>query len=209
VHQEVQEKPKNHVIISGTGRTGSTFIVKILTKLGLETGFSPENLEENIFPECQAGLEMDIRMPDAPYIIKSPWICDYIDELLDNKNIHIEFAIIPIRDIRDVAQSRISVSNNRDIEKYKNPSDAPGGLWGTENPKRQEYILYQKLMKLILSLSAKNIPMIFIHFPKLTQDSIYLYSKLKPILKDIEYLEFENVFQNTVNLEFVDSFLRS
>ena len=69
-----------------------------------------------------------------------------------------------------------------------------------------QIILYQKLMKLILSLSAKNIPMIFIHFPKLTRNPIYLYSKLKPVFKNLDYRRFEDVFYDTVNITSVHSF---
>lgn len=31
--------PKHHIIISGTGRAGTTFLVQLLTELELDTGF--------------------------------------------------------------------------------------------------------------------------------------------------------------------------
>ena len=61
---------KNHIIISGTGRVGTTFLVQLFTALGLDTGFS--DLASDVFANCHAGMEWDIRHPDAPYIIKKP-----------------------------------------------------------------------------------------------------------------------------------------
>ena len=68
-------KPRRHVMISGTGRAGTSFLVQLLTNLGLDTGVTPEKmkLDEN----ARAGLEYDIRKADAPYIVKSPFFCDH------------------------------------------------------------------------------------------------------------------------------------
>lgn len=155
--------------------------------------------------QCRPGIGYQgTRSPLS--IIKAPLICDIVDEVLSNDELHIEYAFIPLRDIHDAALSRIAVSDHRDRERYKNPSDAPGGLWGTDNPDEQEWILYQKLLKLLIGLSARNIPVVFIHYPKLAEDPIYLFDKLMPILKGIEYQKFENFFQNTVRAELVHSF---
>jgi hypothetical protein len=67
---------KRHVIISGTGRAGTTFLVQLLTELGLDTGLTDSHTD--IFENCNAGMEKDLREPDAPYIVKSPFLCDYL-----------------------------------------------------------------------------------------------------------------------------------
>ncbi len=36
--------PRHHVVITGTGRTETTFLVELFTHLGLETGFSKDNV---------------------------------------------------------------------------------------------------------------------------------------------------------------------
>ena len=71
---------KHHVIISGTGRAGTTFLVQLLTALGLDTGF--DSPTSGIFENCRAGMEWDLRHPNAPYIIKNPWLCDYLHEIM-------------------------------------------------------------------------------------------------------------------------------
>ncbi len=82
---------RHHIIISGTGRAGTTFLVQLLTELGLNTGFP--NSQAQIDPNCNAGMEVDIRDPNAPYIVKSPWLCDYLDEVLGNRGIVIDHPV--------------------------------------------------------------------------------------------------------------------
>ena len=87
----------NHILITGTGRAGTTFLVQLLTLLGFDTGFTEKDFKTLIHPISLGGLEHDIRKPGPkPYIIKSPWICDYIDEIMLNKDIVIDHIIIPI-----------------------------------------------------------------------------------------------------------------
>ena len=79
---------RHHVVISGTGRSGTSFLVQLLTHLGLHTGYNEESVA---LPSIErAGLELDVRLSDAPYIIKSPWLCDYIGEVLSNPDIQID-----------------------------------------------------------------------------------------------------------------------
>jgi hypothetical protein len=49
---------KHHVIISGTGRAGTTCLVQVLTALGLDTGFA--DLTSAVHANCHAGMEWDI-----------------------------------------------------------------------------------------------------------------------------------------------------
>ena len=71
---------KHHLIISGTGRAGTTFLVQLLTELGLDTGFKDAFSE--FHANCNAGMEWNLRREDAPYVVKSPELCEYLDEVL-------------------------------------------------------------------------------------------------------------------------------
>ena len=64
--------PAHKVIITGTGRAGTTFLVRLLTELGLDTGYTRRNWSRDYFTHCDAGLEHDLAGPDAPYIVKNP-----------------------------------------------------------------------------------------------------------------------------------------
>ena len=64
---------ENKVVIGGTGRAGTTFLMKVLTYLGLNTGFSVEELDNHIDPETLGGLEVaGTEREKGAYFIKSP-----------------------------------------------------------------------------------------------------------------------------------------
>ncbi len=73
---------RHHLVITGTGRSGTTFLVELLTYLGLDTGFDPVSVRSGIDPVAHAGLERDIRSDDAPYVVKSPWFMEYAADVL-------------------------------------------------------------------------------------------------------------------------------
>ena len=184
----------NHAIITGTGRCGTTALIRILTHLGLDTGFSIE--EVNALKDAQPGLEFDPRLhpyEQMPYIIKSPIFCIDIRNYLSNKQMVIDHLFIPIRCLFQAAESRRRINKG------------DGGLTGTRSLKvgDQEEILLHRLYNLLLIASSKMIPVTFIKYPLLTVNSKYLYDKLKPILKDTKYTKFAEVFDQIIRPDLV------
>ena len=51
---------RRHLVITGIGRCGTTFLVELLTYLGLDTGFDPASVRSGIDHVARAGLERDI-----------------------------------------------------------------------------------------------------------------------------------------------------
>jgi hypothetical protein len=203
-----------HVVITGTGRTGTSFLVQLLTYLGLDTGFSPSKMV--LHADARAGLEYDIRATNPPYIIKNPDFCDYAEDVIQNrKDIIIERVFIPMRDLHAAAESRRHVFK---VAKAKLTQDqwakvetsprgsVPGGLWNGNDDFPQEIVLSEKHYKLTLALSDSDIPITLMRYPRIVRDSQYLYTKLRPILKEITYEQFEQVFNRTVRPEWVHSF---
>jgi len=192
--------PKHHLIISGTGRAGTTFLVQLLTQLGLDTGFS--DLTSGIYSNCNAGMELDITHPVAPYVVKSPHLCGEIEGLLDKGDIVIDCAIIPIRDLYASAESRREVSRQ-----WKNKeTPIPGGLWATINPRQQEAALATKMHLLVHALTKHDVPMIWLYFPRLVQDPDYLYGKLKSVLPGKNLEAFRLAFRAVSRPELVHNF---
>jgi hypothetical protein len=48
--------PRHHAVITGTGRAGTTFLVDLLTHLGLDTGYSTNTLDQFKYKNPRAGL---------------------------------------------------------------------------------------------------------------------------------------------------------
>src|SRR5260370_29541224 len=86
---------KDHLIIGGTGRAGTSLLVKYLTECGLETHISRNEKaywEEN----AMAGLEdLPLAGSDSPYVVKTPWLFECVDDLVKRKDIAIDAVIIP------------------------------------------------------------------------------------------------------------------
>ena len=186
-------------------------MVQLLTYLGLDTGFSPQRMA--LHSSSRAGLESDIRSEDSPYIVKSPWFSIHAEEVLQNrKDIIIDHVYIPVRDLHAAAESRryvtkVAKAKLDPAESDKVDSSAiPGGLWLTREESQQEVVLMNQLYKLVLALSNSTIPVTLLRYPRIVKDSRYLYEKLKPILKEITFTQFESVFNRTVIPSFIHSF---
>src|SRR5664280_3415476 len=188
-----------HVIISGTGRAGTTFLVQLLTELGLETGSSDS--KPRVYPDSDAGMERDIRHPAAPYIVKRPAFCDSLRAILRESEIVIDSAIIPVRDLYSAAESRRDVTRRNG-----NKEGLPGGVWKTADPEAQELVLAQQLYMLVHTLAEHDIPMIWLHFPRLVTDPEYLYKKVQSLFGLSDYPSFLKVFQRVSRPELVHDF---
>lgn len=207
---------RNHIIISGTGRAGSTFLVQLLTRLGFDTGFDSHTMQvlpktrdarcgsTDWFPIARAGLEMDIRHAQAPYIVKTPFLCDVADDVLAS-DVCIKRAIIPVRRFDAAAASRAYVqtltTGNADGEEK-----VAGGLWGTDEANNQAAILRQKFTTLIEALVRYDIPMTFLSYPRLVRDPDYLFGKLSFLLSNIDYPLFQMAFNGIVRPEWIHQF---
>lgn len=210
---------RNHVVISGTGRAGTTFLVQLLTKLGLDTGFDPDRLQESDYhATARAGLETDIRREVSNYIVKSPDFCNYADEVFERSDIVVDHVFIPMRDLDAAAESRRRVHKDtidqlslwqrirRLLPGHKKKT--AGGLRTRLVQSRDEVkvALQDSLYKLVLACSEQELPVTLMHYPTHTQNSRYTYNKLKPILKDIDFATFEAVFNEVANPDLVSSY---
>lgn len=174
-------KHMKRIIITGTGRAGTTFIMKLLTLLDYDTGFEKERVDDYIDSFSLGGLEHDIKKYIPYRIIKSPAIMNCFDIFV--KKYEIEKIIIPIRDLKEVAKSRINVS--------KNSKTGLGGLWGTKEYNKQQEVLEQKLLKFLVEVSKYYIPIVLISFERMFSDKEYLYRKLE---LDVDKNKFNEVY---------------
>ena len=185
---------RNHVLITGTGRAGTTFLVHLLTKVGINTGFDPENIESFIDQTSFGGLELGgIQESDAPYVIKSPELSLSLDIILQDEEITIDAVIVPFRPIKQVVASRLDVQ-----AKSGNffPNSVPGGITTGGGGTDQEHELYLRIERMLFSLSHTHIPVIFLAFPLLMHDKEYLHRKLVSVFPSIQYEIFSEAFDS-------------
>lgn len=169
------------ILVSGTGRSGTTFLIILYTLLGLDTGFDESNYENEIYSECNSGME---RGYNSPYsIIKNPEFIFQISEIISS-GIEIECVIIPIREYEKSARSRVSHGHNA------------GGLWHANNQEEQVNYYHKIMAEYLVNMVDYNIPTIFLSFEQMVSSPEYLYFKLRPTLKNISYDEFLVAYNN-------------
>ena len=164
------------ILITGTGRSGTTFLVKLFTILGYDTGFNKNNYVNYISKKCNSGLETYIY--DKFYILKNPNFIRDIESILNEYKEQIKQVIIPIRNYKDSAKSRESNG-------YEN-----GGWWGAYTVEEQEVFYYKLIAKYVYYMTKFDINTTFLDFDRMTTDKHYLYEKLKSIF-DEKNVSFE------------------
>jgi len=182
-----------HILITGTGRAGTTFLVQLLGHLGFDIG------NKEVHEETHCGLEHDLRKGNAPYVCKHPLFCEFAGDIFKSKEIEIEYILLPVRDLHDAAESRRYASKVYGF-------DAPGGLWGAKDRVTQEVALARRLYNLIYETAKTDVKIILMNFPLIVNDGNYLYGKLRPMLKDISLKDFTIVFNDIAHPEWVHDF---
>jgi hypothetical protein len=182
-----------HILIAGTGRAGTSFLVKYLTRLGLETKLSRNRDVIDWDDAAQAGLE-DVMRPNAsfPYVIKSPWSFQVIDEVLRRGDMQFDAVIVPMRDLTEAAASRTIVEMQamyRDLpwmgdlsRGWEYAGHTPGGVIYSLSPVDQARLLAVGFHQLLLRLVQAEVPLVLLEFPRLIEDAGYLVRKLLPVL---------------------------
>ena len=191
------DAPGHKIVITGTGRAGTTFLVQLLTRLGFDTGYTPETLQRDYFAHCSAGLEHDPEERNAPVIVKNPNLCDRLPAILRRGSIVIDHAIIPVRALEDAANSRIRVGGD---------GQTPGGLWGTGERQNQKAVLAGKFHELVHTLTVYEVAHTFLLFPRFAQDPDYTRRQLSWLLAGISREDFLVAFRATARPELIHTF---
>lgn len=170
------------IVITSTGRSGTTFLILLYTYLGFKTGFDDKNMKGYIYKNCNSGLEKRDGDIGKLEVVKNPIFLYKMNEL---KREYISWVVIPIRDFAKSAKSR----------EYHN-KDAGGLMGGAKNWQEQVSVYNNYMSRYIQDMVKYEIPSVFIDFEKMTQDPNYLYHKLKVTFrKDIPYSIFDDCYK--------------
>jgi hypothetical protein len=186
---------RHHLLIAGTGRAGTSALVRYLTALGLESHLSRHGEASVWFDAAQAGLE-DLPVStinrDLPYVVKSPWSYQLVEEVLADPQIELDAVIVPIRDLTEAAASR-SILQLQALHQeadwmvqmsttWEHWGSAPGGIVFSLNPIDQARLLAVGFHRLLERLVQADVPTVLLAFPRLVSDPDYLFGKLSPVL---------------------------
>jgi hypothetical protein len=210
----LDHQPSHHVVISGAGRAGTSFLMVLLTRLDLDTGFTAEDIARDLARPAHAGLERDLRDHALPRVVKNPNLCDHIDEVLARTDLKIEHLIVPLREPEAAAQSRQRVQQaglqalswrKRLSARFKRKA-LDGGLWPGTQHLPQEPVLLDRVHRLLLAVAAEPIPVTLLAYPRLVRDPAYLHAKLAPIFPGLAWPVFQAAFAAVVRPDWVHAY---
>jgi hypothetical protein len=194
------------IFITGPGRSGTSFLVQLLTRLDFDTGYVPygESYHEEIRAGCEAGPETDIienetpigikrAFENAPRIIKGPAWAYLLKYLHRNQLVKIEHVVMPLRDLTDSARSRLDSGLDflMDKEFIKVPGEPIEEI--------QENVLALLVGKVLEACYIYHIPLTLMRFPRLVQDEEYCYKKIGEFDGAINRDRFGEVFRELAN----------
>jgi hypothetical protein len=176
---------RRHAVIAGTGRAGTSFLVRFLEHCGLDTGSQDVPINER----ARAGLEHSLFDEAAPYVVKDPWLFSYCDQL-DEQQIGIDVLLVPVRELMAASTSRVLQERITMAEESPwstlPPSEVHGAVAGgavySLDPVDEARLLAVGFHRLIHWATASGIPLILLEFPRIVQDADYLVDTLWPWL---------------------------
>jgi hypothetical protein len=203
---EPQGPPKRrHLIIAGTGRAGTTFLVRYLSALGLETHLTRRGEAAWLDEQAQAGLEdfpFGPASDDLPYVIKNPMLYEFIDQVIADPDIAIDGVIIPMRDLNEATDSRVILERRSMYEHlpwlgymekpWESVGNVAGGLIHSLNATDEARLLATGFHLLVERLVRANVPFVLLDFPRIVNDADYLYEKLQPLVPAMPHRETAN-----------------
>ena len=185
------------ILIMGTGRAGTTFLVRMFTRLGFETGWTKDNYQNGISVGSNSGLEymanlqavIDNYDSRKIEVYKAP---QYTYQLNDNRAQFVAdkfIVIIPIRKFEESAKSR----------EINNAKKRDGNFYGMTNSGKlvKSYLDqlendHRVIANYIYFMTKFEIETIFLNFETMIRDPQYLFDKMSKILlfKNVNFHSF-------------------
>ena len=142
---------RHHLMIGGTGRAGTSFLVQYLHLCGLDTMMGREGMA-SWDEHANAGLETFVADAlDLPYVIKSAWFQEFVETLpRQSGNLELDAVLIPMRDLVEAASSRVineyaaryaDTSIPTECTRWERWGATPGGVVYSLNPMDQARLL--------------------------------------------------------------------
>lgn len=170
------------IVITSTGRSGTTFLILLYTYLGFTTGFDDKNMKSYIYKDCNSGLEKREGDIGKLEVVKNPLFLYKMGEL---ERDNISWVVIPVRDFVTSAKSR----------EYYN-TKAGGLVGGAKNWQDQVNVYKNYMTRYIQDMTKYDLPTVFLDFDKMVSDGEYLFQKLKvTFTKDISLDFFKKCYQ--------------
>ena len=186
-----------------TGSSGTSYLMHLLTELGLDTGFP---IGHPVNP--QGDFEWTISKnhgckENMPTIIKNPKLSDTLLDRAKRWDWDVEHVYILMRKYEDIAESWYGVdrAKGRTIPKGNFPF-ITGDLTKEQHLSLGRMKASGRIGNLMLQLVTADIPYTFLLFPRIVTDPEYLYAQCS-LFHDVEYQTFLETFNRIADVKKV------
>lgn len=185
------------VIITGSGRSGTTFLIQLLGRLGFDTGISDDFYDSKVragcehpFPDLDKPVE-ELRQTFAnlPVVLKAPTFSIILKYSLLNKLFEVEHVFMPVRELEESARSRL------DVELFWETLQTEDEAQRINDQANTHAIAIGRTIEAVVMF---GLPLTMLHFPRMVIDAEYCYQKICE-WQPVDYNYFLEVFQELAN----------
>jgi hypothetical protein len=181
-------------LIVGPGRSGTTFLWRLLKELGYDTGDKPEYFSHSKGEAAKGNI---------PYVVKGVGgLAHNLPGFVKRYDLDVDHVIVALRGLEANIRSRREYSKNpkskRHEQYYKNMSEE-------EHRDHFSNTLPKMVGRLMFSLIEGDHPYTIVVFPKSAQDVDYCYEKITAAMGDIPYDKFVEAWNKVVKPELIRS----
>ena len=185
------EPPQRKILITGTGRCGTSAVMQVLSALGLPTGF--KGAHHGIFPGRNAGQEvvLDPASPDigsaiehSPRIIKDPRLIRSLPALMDH-GLDPLLVYVLVRDVQSASRSRLEQGMVWLEEEYTGEpitSRTPARRRARLQAQQERY-LREGLGILLEQLVLREVRFVPVIFPRVVEDPEYFACQFIEVIR--------------------------
>lgn len=178
------------LVITGTGRAGTTWMVEWLRAAGLDCG---DPLSEYYDEAARAGRERCALDVDAPAVVKDPWLWTYVDRL-DPATVAV--LVMPVRRLEDAAKSRQTVEG---VLGSGVSAHTPGGMLYSTLTVDLTRLLSVAFYTALQWAVEHNVPVQLLDFEQMMDNPQYAAEKMYPWCPGASMEELIQAHRRTVN----------
>lgn len=184
------------IVITGTGRAGTTLLVQVLDALGLDTGLNDGKLTPYGLG-VRAGLECRVDDPDGPTVVKDMTLGFRMRTVLEAGSVEIGHVVIPTRRLDVATASRVRASG------YGRLPFGRGTLVGTFRATDQREVLVAMRAEILGALADFEVPHTEVEFPRFATDAEYTHDVLGFLAPTATIDDFRAALQSCVRPEMI------
>lgn len=175
-------------LIAGPGRSGTTFLWRLLKELGYDTGEYPEYFRNQKEEALKGNL---------PYVVKgTAGLCHNLPDYVERFNLDVGHVIVALRNLESNVKSKAKSRKRDGAARFRNRTTKD-----LRDELRERIPL--AVGRLWLHLTEGEHPHTVVLFPKSARDVDYCYYKITEAMGSIPYDKFVAAWEAVVDEELI------